>query len=203
MSQIALPLSVGPGADPVRIVVGNANRAAIEALSSPGHWPFRTMILAGPPASGKSLMARWFVQQGKGDAIDDADRMEETDLFHRWNRAQEKATPLLLTVRSGGWAIALPDLASRLAAALHVEIGVPDDDMVAALLESRAMQRGLALGEGVVAYLTPRMDRSFAGIERVVQTIDRLSLERKQAANLSICRDALASLLGPEQPRLL
>lgn len=203
MSQIALPLSAGPGSGGARIVVGAANRAAIDALASPGNWPFRTAILAGPPRSGKSLLSRWFQQQGKGEAIDDADRMDQTALFHRWNRAQENGTPLLLTARSGGWAISLPDLASRVGAALHLEIAEPDDDMVGALVESHAAQRGLVLGEGAISYLTPRMERSFAGIERVVAMVDRLSLERKQPVTLTICRDALASIMGPEQPRLL
>lgn len=203
MSQIALPLSAGPGAGPARIVVGPANRAAIDAMAAPEHWPYRTAVLAGPPRSGKSILARWFEQQGRGDAIDDADRMDETALFHRWNRAQEDGTPLLLTVGSGGWQISLPDLASRLGAALHLEIGAPDDDMIAALVESHAAQRGLVLGEGAFAYLAPRMERSFAGIERVVAAVDRLSLERKQPVTLAICRDAIASVMGPEQPRLL
>jgi chromosomal replication initiation ATPase DnaA len=203
MGQIGLPLSAGPGSGAVRIVLGSANRAAADALASPQSWPFRTAILAGPPRSGKSLLARWFVEQGRGDAIDDADRMDETALFHRWNRAQEEGVPLLLIARSGGWQVGLPDLASRLGAALHLEITQPGDDMAAALLETHATQRGLALGEGAVAYLTPRMERSFAGIERVVAAVDRLSLERKQPVTLSICRDALASIMGPEQPRLL
>lgn len=100
MSQIVLPLHVGSGA-PNRIVVGNANRAAIEALGMAQTWPFRTAILFGPPRSGKSLIARWFEERGAGEAIDDAEKMDETALFHRWNRAQESGTPLLLTVTGG------------------------------------------------------------------------------------------------------
>ncbi|QYU69151.1 hypothetical protein J4558_03130 [Leptolyngbya sp. 15MV] len=46
-------------------------------------------------------------------------------------------------------------------------------------------------------------ERSFAGIERLVETIDRLSMERKVAATQSIWRDALDSVRGPEQGRLL
>ena len=47
------------------------------------------------------------------------------------------------------------------------------------------------------------MTRSFAGIERLVATIDRLSMERKAPATLSIWRDALEAVQGAEQPRLL
>ena len=44
MGQIALPLTVRRASDPARIVVGNANRSAIDALSDPSGWPFRTAL---------------------------------------------------------------------------------------------------------------------------------------------------------------
>lgn len=204
MSQIVLPLEVGTGAPP-RIVIGNANRAAIEAMALARHWPFRTAILFGPARSGKTLIARWFVQSGEGEAIDDAPTLDETDLFHRWNRAQESGTPLLLTATGGGgeWAIRLPDLASRLGAALHLEIGAPDDEMLGELLMLHAEQRGLALGPDAAAYLVPRAERSHIGAERLVAAIDRISLERKVAPTQGIWREALEEVLGPSEPRLL
>ncbi len=200
MSQIVLPLG-GPGA-PARIVVGSANAHVLEACAAAPTWPFRTALLAGPPRSGKSLIARWFAESGGGEAIDDADRLDETELFHRWNRAQESGTPLLL-IGPGEWKIALPDLASRLGAALHLAIGAPDDAMLGELLAVHAEQRGLALGPDAAAYLVPRATRSHLGIERLVAAIDRLSLERKVPPTQGIWRDALEELLGPREPRLI
>jgi len=84
-SQIALPLSARGAAQ--RIVVGDANAAVIEALQAPERWPFRVAVLTGPARSGKSLLARW-AQGLHGDAlevIDDAQTVDETALFHRWN----------------------------------------------------------------------------------------------------------------------
>ncbi len=203
MSQIALPLGQGQGQGPARIVVGDPNRAVLDALSVPESWPFRTAVLSGAPRSGKSLIARWFSETGKGEVLDDADALDETDLFHRWNRAQENGTALLLVTGRQPWEIALPDLRSRLGAALHLAIGPPDDAMIADLIAVHAAQHGLALGEGAITYLLPRVERSFAGIERLVAMIDRLSLERKQAPTLSIWRDALEAVQGAAQPRLL
>lgn len=203
MSQIALPLRGGPGMGPARIVVGNANAPVFEALAAPERWPFRTAVLTGPPRAGKSLIARWFAEQGNGKAVDDADALDETELFHRWNRAQESGTALLIVSNAQPWDIALPDLKSRLGAALQLAIGTPDDEMIAALIEAEAAERGLVLGEGATTYLVPRCERSFAGIERLVAAIDRISLERKQPATLSVWRDALEATLGSEQPRLL
>lgn len=203
MSQIALPLPARGGKDPERIVLGNANAAVVEALGQAHGWPFRTAVLSGPGRSGKSLLGRWFAAHGRGAVVDGTQLLDETEIFHRWNRAQESGHPLLLIVDGEGWDIALPDLRSRMGAALQLEIGVPDDEMVRALIESHAERRGLALGEGALTYLVPRAERSFAGIERLVTTIDRLSMERKVPATMSVWRDALEAIQGPEQARLL
>lgn len=204
MSQIALPLAPGMGAGPSRIVVGNANEAVLDAFARAVAWPFRTAILFGPPRSGKSLLARWFAERGTGEAVDDAERADEDELFHRWNRAQESGRPLLLVsnVSEGAWKIALPDLASRLGAALRLEIGAPDDAMLADLIALHAEARGLVLDESAAAYLVPRCERSHMGVERLVAAIDRLGLERKQAPTMAIWRDALEEAGADSPPRL-
>lgn len=202
MSQIALPLTAG-SQGPARIVVGNANSHVAEALQAPESWPFRTAVLTGPPRSGKSLLARWFVTSGKGDALDDAQAMPEDEVFHRWNRAQEQGTPLLVVGGEPPWEIALPDLKSRLGGSLQLEIGQPDDDMARELLLSLADERGLPLRADAADYLVPRASRSQADLEQLVATIDRLSLERKAPPNLGIWRAALEAVHGPEEPRLI
>src|SRR3546814_11262585 len=76
MSQIALPLTLRTSADPGRIVIGNANRTAHEALGMPQDWPFRTAVLTGPSRSGKTLFRRW--AEGRGlQVVDGADRVGE------------------------------------------------------------------------------------------------------------------------------
>lgn len=208
MRQIALPLKAGADNSPPRIVVGNANAAVIDAFANTASWPFHTAILSGPPRSGKSLLGRWFIESGAkdrgGEAVDDADRMDENELFHRWNRAQQSGRPLLLIVRAreGGWRITLPDLASRLGAALQLSIGAPDDAMLAELIALHAEMRGLVLDETATSYLVPRCERSHMGVEKLVAAIDRLSLERKQAPTMAIWRDALAEIGALGQGRL-
>ncbi len=202
MSQIALPLQIEGSSGAASIVIGNANRAAVEALSDPSAWPFHTAVLAGPPRSGKSMLGNWIAAQGVA-VVDGADALAEDDIFHRWNGAQEQGTSLLLITDAQPWEISLPDLRSRLGAAMQLEIGVPDDEMAAGLIESLALQRGLSLADGAADYLVPRAERSFAALEQLVGAIDRLSLERKVPATMSVWRDALDQTIGPEQARLL
>jgi hypothetical protein len=202
MTQIVLPLS-RTAAGPARIVLGDGNAPIAEALAHPASWPFRTAVLTGPPRSGKSLFARWFAESGAGDAIDEAQALDEAELFHRWNRAQEHGRPLLIVGGEPPWEIALPDLKSRLGAALQLEIGPPDDAMAAELILAMAEQRALPLGEDAAQYLVPRAERSYLQLEKLVEAIDRLSLERKAPPTLAIWRAALEAVQGPEEPRLL
>lgn len=202
MRQLILPL--GAGTAPTRIVVGAANAEVVDAFAHAAQWPFHAAVVAGPPRSGKSLLAAWFEASGQGEAIDDAHLLDETTLFHRWNRAQESGTPLLMIngAGPGGWVVRLPDLASRLGGSLHLEIGPPDEAMMADLIALHAELRGLSLGADATTYLVPRTERSHVGVERLVAAIDRLSLERKQPPTLGIWRDAIEELQGSNRPRL-
>lgn len=201
-TQIALPLTIGGTDDAVRMVIGQANRIVIEALSKPSEWPFCTAVLTGPRRSGKSMLGSWMSKAGV-TVIDGADEWEEDQLFYRWNRAQEDGTPLLLIANSQPWEIELADLKSRLGGSMQLEIEEIDDVMAGHLVEAIAQQRGLILPEGATHYLVPRMVRSFADVERLVIAIDRLSLERKVPATMSLWRDALEAIQGPDQARLL
>jgi hypothetical protein len=212
-SQIALPLAAPEHAGVRRIVVGPANAAVIEALQAPERWPFSVAVLTGPPRSGKSLLGHW--AQGlhgadRLEVIDDAERADETALFHCWNAVQQGGTReggALLVIANvegaeGGWRIALPDLASRIGGSLQLAVQPPDDAMAGELMLAHAEQRGLTLPEGAADYLVPRTIRSFAAIEALVAAIDRISLERQTPATMSVWRAALEALHGPEQQRL-
>lgn len=205
-SQIALPLVIGAGGEPQRIVVGDANAEVVEALRNPASWPFRTAVLTGPERSGKTLHGRWAEEQGIM-VLDRADVLEEAAVFHHWNSVQDGGSkagqPLLLIADATPWEVTLPDLKSRLGGSLQLAIGEPDDTMAAQLIAAHAEARSLSLADGAAEYLVPRTRRSFADIEALVAAIDRISLERAAPATMSIWRAALEALHGPPQAKLL
>jgi chromosomal replication initiation ATPase DnaA len=205
--QFALPLRTDQAGLPSGLLVGNGNKSAVEALRQPSAWPYGTAVLTGPARCGKSVLGQWAAAQarehGTCNVIDDADSIAEDVLFHRWNHAQEAREYVLFIANARPWRIALPDLRSRISAALHLEVGPPDDEMVEALLLLHGERRGLALGPDAARYIAPRITRDYAAIERVVAAIDRLSLERKVRPSPSVWRDALEAIQGPEQASLL
>ena len=201
--QIALPLdwSAG-GANDGPLIIGTSNADAVRYLRHVGTWPVRTAVLVGPRGSGRSLIGRLFARDTGGRVIDGRDGVSEEDMFHAWNAAQASGTPLLIVADTppSDWNVALPDLASRLAAVPVLTIGEPDDCLARDLIDALFAQRGMALAPEVASYIVPRMERSYAMIHRVVAALDAASLEKGRRIGVRLTRETLLSqgLLDPD-----
>jgi chromosomal replication initiation ATPase DnaA len=193
MSQMALPL--GWPADPRddAFLVTPSNAHAVQLLEHWGSWPVRTAILTGPRRSGRSLLARIFAAKSGGMIVDDAERIDETDLFHLWNRAQEERRPLVIVADQPPpiWDPALPDLRTRLAASPLAELRPPDDALAAALLDRLFARRALDARPDLIEWLVARIERSHLAIERVVDALDQESLERHRRLTIPLARITL------------
>ncbi len=197
-----------------------SNREALDAVLGWPGWPGTACLLIGPTACGKSHLARiWAERAGavvlRGPelwepadplrqarhalncVVDDADETpQEVQLFHLWNRMAECGGSLLLTARSpvAGWNLNLPDLRSRLLAAWPVRIGAPDDELLSALLVKQLADRQIGTEQEVVAFLTRRIERSFAGARAVVRALDRASLRARRPITMPLARAVLDEL---------
>jgi chromosomal replication initiation ATPase DnaA len=162
-------------------------------------WGAPTLVLHGPPASGKTHLARiWLEKVGeKGRVIEDADRFagteKEKELFHLYNVARETGGYLLLTAAlpPAEWNIALPDLKSRLLAAPSAALRAPDDALLAVVMAKMFSDRQILVPQEVIAYVLPRMERSFAAARTLVEAIDRKALAEKRAVTVPLVRDLL------------
>ena len=129
-------------------------------------WPHHTVILTGPAASGKTTMAAAFETDSGGLLL-------------------VSAKPVAL------WGVSLPDLQSRLAASLHLEIGAPDQAMIDGLFQKYFAMRGLTISEEALRYLEKRMVRTYAMVRQLAQKMDALAIESKKPVNLAIAKAAL------------
>ncbi|MGF1500649.1 MAG: chromosomal replication initiator DnaA [Paracoccaceae bacterium] len=214
--QIPLSFDARPAQGREDFLVADCNRRAVDALGRAEDWPARRLALIGPPRSGKShLAALWTGERGgvRVDlgtlpaaeiealaaapvALDVPDvplPREETPLLHLLNRLAERDQPCLLTAREapGRWPVALPDLASRLAAIAVVRIDPPDDRVLGALLVKLAADRQMRLPPAVLDYVLRRIERSFATAEAVVAELDRASLSAKRPVSLALAAEVL------------
>jgi hypothetical protein len=194
MRQIALPLDELRTGSSSSLIITEANAAVFAGLGNATSWMGRCAILTGPARSGKSLMARYFAGQG-GTVIDDAETSGAEVLFNAWNRAQEGEAPLLLISRwrPADWNIALPDLRSRLGAALLLEISPPDDELIEQLLQKQLADRGAAISVDALSYVKRRIERSYAAIEAFARAANALALADNAPVNLALVKRILES----------
>ena len=87
--QIALPLDWPQSEGDARFIVSDANREAFDHFRKFSMWPVKATILTGPRRSGRTLLARSFVERVGGRLFDEADQRDEEELFHAWNQAQD------------------------------------------------------------------------------------------------------------------
>src|SRR3546814_12513632 len=112
------------------------------------------------------MLGRLFVRKAGCRVVDDARQADEEALFHAWNDAQTGHYPLLLIADAppAQWDIALPDLRSRLAAAPHVALEEPDDELPLALLGKGLSDCGDAWPHDLPGWVNRRVDGSLASI---------------------------------------
>lgn len=193
IEQPALPLVYDPRLGEGDFIVSDSNRDAVQWLAQPARWPMPRCLLSGPAASGKSHLAAVFAARQPTTVIDDADCVVDGEaLFHAWNAATPDR-PLLLTATRlpRHWAQHLPDFASRLAATPQVRLGDPDDALIAAVLAKGFADRGLRVGDDVIAWLGLRIERSFAAARDVVARLDALALAERRDITVPLARALL------------
>jgi hypothetical protein len=192
--QIALPLDWPQTEGDARFIVTQANRDAFEHFRQWSLWPVKATMLSGPRRSGRSLLARSFVERVGGRLFDDAQRRDETELFHAWNQAQDSGRPLVMVTDElpPAWSPALPDLKTRLAITPVTTIGLPDDALFAALIELHFADRGLHIPGDALRFMSERLHRDYWTAERAVEAVDRFAIAERARVSLPTVRRALA-----------
>ena len=174
-------------------LVGEANRAAFTHFTRWSMWPVMATLLTGPRKSGRSLLAQIFARKTGGRLLDHVEDRDEEEVFHAWNDAQARRRPLVMIgdAPPPTWAIALPDLASRIAATPLVAIEEPDDALLAALIVKLLADRGIAAPPDLTEFLVPRIERSYVAVQYVIDTLDRDILANRKRMTLAAARHAL------------
>lgn len=211
--QLAFDLSYRPALGREDFLVTTCNADAVKWIDRWPDWPGPALALTGPAGCGKShLGAVWQAMSGARNAangdvqdparaggghwlVDDADTaIGEDALLRLYNVTAEAGTTLLLIARRppARWGVKLADLASRLRAAPVTTIRDPDETAIAAVLVKLFGDRQCAVDPDVIAYLLPRMERSFAAARDMVARLDRAALAGRRRITVPVAREVLA-----------
>jgi chromosomal replication initiation ATPase DnaA len=200
-------------------LVGGSNAAAVALVDRWPDWPAPAALVVGPARSGKTHLAHVWQLRSGADIVSAADLSEdvvprfettqaliiedldrglscERTLFHLLNLTRERGAGMFMTsaVPPGDLPIALPDLRSRLRAAVTVEILAPDDGLLRAVLVKHFADRQLSVDPQVVAWLLVNMERTMADAARIVEAIDRLALASRRKVTRTLAADALGRI---------
>lgn len=198
--QIALPLDWPQTVGDARFIVSDANREAFEHFIKWSMWPVKATILTGPRRSGRSLLARSFVERVGGRLFDDAEQRDEEELFHAWNQAQDTKRPLVMVADQvpPAWSPKLSDLRTRLAVTPVVAIQHPDDALFTALIQLLFADRGLHIPAEALRFMGDRLHRDYWTVERAVEAVDRFAISERARLSMPTIRRALmeAGMIG-------
>lgn len=198
-------------------LVGQSNAAAVALIDRWPGWPGPVALVVGPGHSGKSHLAHVW-QHRTGAAIVPAAGLDEAAignlsasgslivedidkglaseelLFHLCNLAREDGASLLLTSTrpAGDLDIGLPDLRSRLRAAVMVAIEAPDDGLLGAVLVKHFADRQLAVDPQLICWLIGNIERTMAAAAGVVAAIDHLALASRRKVTRTLAAEAIA-----------
>ena len=174
--SLEFPHEVSLGAED--FFIAPSNERAYDLIEAWPNWPKRTLLLVGPPGSGKTHLSTIWSHAAAAvsfhaeslsreevpsfaahDALVIEDlpgaSLDDTALFHLLNLVTEQRCHLLMTANEfpSSWGVQLPDLASRLRAVPVAEIGLPDEALLRAVLVKLFADRQLAVEESVISYL--------------------------------------------------
>jgi chromosomal replication initiation ATPase DnaA len=196
-------------------VVSTTNAEAVRALDAWPQWPGGSLALTGPEGSGKTHLARTWVErgdavvlavgrsraavdlaslQGRAVLIEDADQTGDDELlFHLINMAGAAGSSLLMTARTAPqtWPAALPDLRSRLNGMVVAELAAPDDVVLEGVFLKLFRERNILPADDLIPYLLRRIERSIPRAQDIVARLDEAADAEQKAVSRALARQIL------------
>jgi chromosomal replication initiation ATPase DnaA len=224
MKAAARQIALGLAPPPARLtrqdfVIAETNAAAFDTLLRWRAAADPLLLIAGPPGSGKTHLlhilaetAGSVVATAKSEnlqllpndlsLIDAADALSPRALLSLIERARETGARLALAGEGDpiDWAQGLRDLATRLGAAVRIQLPEPDETLLQAVILKLFRDRQLRAGPDLAAYATARLPKTFAAARAFVEALDAASIAEGLPVGLRLARTVIANLSEEPPP---
>ena len=218
MSQLPLSLVLPDRQDIAEFFVTSANQLAYDWIALWPDWPqpYRSVNIYGPKGCGKSHLGQIYASKSHCLTLQSLSSFKREDcqaydgflldnlscegawheeaLFHFMNFLAETGKTALVTsltpVSQMSWR--LPDLASRMRALASQQVGMPDDELLAALLDQYFADRQCMVQEPAVRYIMARVERSYEAVAEIAQAVDKISLAEKRPVTIKLIKPLFA-----------
>ena len=92
------------------------------------------------------------------------------------------------------WEIGLKDLLSRIMTLTIIELNMPDDNLLAAVMAKQFQDRQIKVDDKVLTYAISRMERSFLFAKTLVEALDVESLKLKKPIKKNMVNEIIEKL---------
>ncbi len=133
------------------------------------------------------------VQGLSGVIVDDAHLANEEDVARLWslsNKLTRSGAPLILAARTPPEEIfpANAHLRSRIVSGLVLALEPPEDPIRMLIVDKMARDKNVRISHEVCAYLVSRKSRNVKELERMLDILDRASLELKRRITIPLAK---------------
>ena len=167
-------------------------------------------FLYGPKKSGKSYLSK--IWSKKNNAIEYKNNYEvvlnlhanilidnlifydQEKIFHIVNNCILNNSKILITsdIKINSIDFKFNDLSSRLKTFSNLEINQPNDEMLLVILTKLLVDKQFIINSNeIFEYIMRRVDRSYQGINEIVNKLDILSLEKKRQLTIPLIKEIM------------
>ena len=214
-NQLLINFNLKKDYDKQDFYVSSSNKYAFNIINGWPKWLKRTVNLYGEQYSGKSHLSKIFETKTTCFNIESINftneillkfktkqaliienfnfNIPEKLLYSLINIVEQENKYLLITSLKplNKFDFKLKDLNSRINNCLFVEIGVPDDELIYALIVKNFSNRQINIDKKIIEYIIKRINRSYKDIFLFIYKVDQLSLQKGKPINLSIIKKIL------------
>ena len=198
--------------------VSPSNNEAFKTIESWPKWLKRAVNIYGPSGSGKSHLVSIFANKTISLTIkyselsetiferfkskevliieDFVNRDKEELLYSLYDNVEKFNKYLLFTSKNpiNSMKFLLPDLQSRISSCNIVEIKLPDDNLIEAILSKNLSDRQITVDKKYMKYTIKRIDRSYENLSKFIYILDKFTLKSGKSITFKVIKEVLKKI---------